>query len=325
MSFAVVDETKHPPPKPPTPKPSPAPPPAPPAASLSTPEAKDAMEEAMAGISRSTPVMGGSKSKSSPLTVLGLEIDPDEYNQRLQPKVTKVKQPKKSTPKKSSLKQTSQPDPSHSTHAQDTTHGDAGEGGGRDAQTPEQGGQAPGLAPAFDAAAAEGGADAANGVGPGAPSALAPSPAAPSRRPASDAADDGGDDPHDYEFDHDAQEPGVPLRRSPPAASRYSLPLEPLKPLESLHKIIPLDDLLGDFEESDSMVISTEEFNGTMRAFKLREQKYQEAVQMLEERNRTLQKILVERDNQVAYLQVRIFREAAGPPRSTRRYMQAFR
>ena len=54
------------------------------------------------------------------------------------------------------------------------------------------------------------------------------------------------------------------------------------------------------------MMVSTREFNATVRLFKDREKKYQEAIQILEERNRTLQKIVVERDNVVAYLQAKV-------------------
>lgn len=86
-------------------------------------------------------------------------------------------------------------------------------------------------------------------------------------------------------------------------------------------RIIPLEEILSQQELEEQMMVSTREFNATVRLFKDREKKYQEAIQILEERNRTLQKIVVERDNVVAYLQAKVqvsyweqFRESCSAP-----------
>ena len=71
-------------------------------------------------------------------------------------------------------------------------------------------------------------------------------------------------------------------------------------------RIIPLEEILSQQELEEQMMVSTREFNAAVRLFKDREKKYQEAIQILEERNRTLQKIVVERDNVVAYLQAKV-------------------
>ena len=109
----------------------------------------------------------------------------------------------------------------------------------------------------------------------------------------------------EYEFDIDSGSERMLGSKQEKEAYTRHIPLEPLRELEPLHKIIPLEDLLQDPEE-DQMVVSTREFNATVQLFKDRERKYQEAIQILEERNRSLSKVVVERDNVIAYLQAKL-------------------
>ena len=124
-----------------------------------------------------------------------------------------------------------------------------------------------------------------------------------------DAADDEEEEEaSEYEFDYDAggNEGLVGTGREEKEAYKRHIPLKPLQDLEPLHHIIPLEELLQEDQLEEQMVVSTKKFNATVRLFKDRERKYQEAIQILEERNRTLSKIVVERDNVVAYLQAKL-------------------
>ncbi|QDZ25924.1 hypothetical protein HOP50_19g84730 [Chloropicon primus] len=114
------------------------------------------------------------------------------------------------------------------------------------------------------------------------------------------------DAPSELEFDFDGNERLMGSSQGEKEAYKRHIPLDPLKELEPLHRIIPLEEILQQNEMEEQMMVSTTEFNATVKLFRDREKKYQEAIQILEERNRTLQKIVVERDNVVAYLQAKV-------------------
>ena len=231
------------------------------------PETKNELNEMVTELRRLSPV---SKSSRSPIAGLGLDINSSYVPAKKEkPKAVQKSSPKVRHRRKSALKKSS-------TVGETSSEGpQAGEPAASVEMEAEEGenelGEFPSRAPGRQGATSAEGKKVRRKKKnqQGQSGAAKPRDRGPGAAPRS-ADDDDEDDDSEYEFDFDNGS-GKLMGTGKEEKEAYSrhIPLEPLKELEPLHKIIPLEEILMENELEDQMMVSTREFDATVKLFKV--------------------------------------------------------